>query len=172
MLLVYRQLRRLAAGQLRRERPDHTLQPTALVHEMYERVVEQTSVDWQNRAQFFAVAAQAMRRILVDHARERRARKRGGTWVKVQLDDGGGSRAPDVDVDVLIVDEALEELKRLDPRQEQILSLRCFAGMSVDETARALEVSCTTVKREWRMGRAWLHRRLERHRDQEARAEP
>jgi RNA polymerase sigma-70 factor (ECF subfamily) len=159
MVQVYDELRSVARRHLRGERAGHTLQPTSLVHEAYERLAGQET-PFQNRAHFFAVAAQAMRRVLVDRARERLADKRGGTWVKVSLDHAEERVEGDLLADVLHIDRALGELKALDPRQEQILTLRCFAGLSVEETAAMLDVSPTTVKREWRLGRAWLTRYL------------
>ncbi|HEX5708312.1 MAG TPA: sigma-70 family RNA polymerase sigma factor [Pyrinomonadaceae bacterium] len=153
--LIYGELRRLAASYLRRERPGHTLQPTALVHEAYMRMVDQTQVQWQNRAHFFGVAAQMMRRILVDHARGQSAEKRGGEFQKLSLDeniDVSGERASDL----VALDEALERLAKLDPQKSKIVELRFFGGLSVEETAEVLGVSAPTVKRQWRMAKAWL----------------
>ena len=155
--LVYSELRRRAANYLRRERPNHTLQATALVNEAYLRLVDQQHVRWQNRAHFFAIAAQAMRRILVDHARGRRRAKRDG--VLVPLDDA----EPLVDgrqVDLLALDEALETLAARDKQQSRIVELRYFGGLSIEETAEVLRVSTATVKRDWAMARAWLHQQL------------
>jgi RNA polymerase sigma factor (TIGR02999 family) len=157
--LVYMELRRRARGYLRRERPDHTLQPTALVHEAYLKLAGQDRAGWKNRAQFFGVAAQMMRRILVDHARERQSAKRPGSALRVALDDQVGA-ADQRDCDLLQLDEALSELAALDPRQGQIVEFRYFAGMSESEVADALSVSRSTVTREWQMARAWLYRRL------------
>ena len=157
--IVYEELHRRAASYLRRERPDHTLQTTALIHEAYVRLVDQKEVRWQNRAHFFGVAAQMMRRILVDHARERRSAKRPGSAVRVALDDQMGA-AEQRDCDVLQLDEALTVLAALDPRQGQIVEFRYFAGMSESEVADVLSVSRSTVTREWQMARAWLYRRL------------
>jgi RNA polymerase sigma factor (TIGR02999 family) len=157
--LVYMELRRRARSYLRRERPDHTLQPTALVHEAYLKLAGQDRAAWKNRAQFFGVAAQMMRRILVDHARERQSAKRPGSAVRVALDDQMGA-AEQRDCDVLQLDEALTELAALDPRQGQIVEFRYFAGMSESEVADVLSVSRSTVTREWQMARAWLYRRL------------
>jgi RNA polymerase sigma factor (TIGR02999 family) len=157
--LVYRQLRRQAAAYLRRERHDHTLQPTALVHEAYLRLAGQDRVAWQNRAHFFGIAANIMRRILVDHARERQAAKRPGAGLRVALDDRVGATLP-VDCEVLLLDQALHELMRVDARQAQIVELRYFGGMSEQEVGQVLSVSRATVTREWQTARAWLFRRM------------
>lgn len=157
--LVEGELHRLAAGYMRRERPDHTLQATALVNEAYLKLVEQRETNWQNRSQFFAIAASLMRRILVDHARKGGAGKRGAGQRPLPLDEAlvlGGER----DEALLALDEALERLQRLDPRQVRILELRFFGGLSVDETAEALDVSPRTVDREWKLAQAWLRREL------------
>ena len=159
MPLVYDELRRLADHYLRQERPDHTLQPTALVHEAYLKLVDQTRVDWQNRAHFFGVAAQIMRRILVDHARRHRASKRGGFQQKMTLDeavDYSQSR----ELNLVALDDALNTLSHLDPRQSQIVELRFFGGLSIEETAEALNVSPATVKVDWSMAKAWLRREI------------
>jgi RNA polymerase sigma factor (TIGR02999 family) len=158
--IVYGELRRQAARLLRRERRDHTLQPTALVHETYLRLVEQRAADWRSRAQFFAVAAQAMRRILVDHARRHGARKRGGSWDRITLDETRRAWPGEPDVDVLALEEALSELASIDADKVRLVELRFFAGLSLDETAAVLGVSESTVTREWRLARAWLFRRL------------
>jgi RNA polymerase sigma factor (TIGR02999 family) len=158
--LVYLELRRCAARCLRRERPDHTLQPTALVHETYLRLARQDRIAWRNRAQFFGVAAQMMRRILVDHARERHAAKRPGAALRVALSDRIAARDPDCEI--LLLDEALQELSLLDPRQGQIVEMRYFAGMSEREVAEVLSISRSTVTREWQTARAWLYRRMTR----------
>jgi len=155
MPLVYAELRRMAGRQLRRERPDHTLQPTALVHEAYLKLVDQRRVAWQNRAQFFGVAAQLMRRILVDHARARMAAKRGSAAPRVPLHEAGELAAAPA-FDVLAIHEALERLTVIDGEQARIVELRFFGGLSVDETAEVLGRSPRTVKREWRLARAWL----------------
>jgi RNA polymerase sigma factor (TIGR02999 family) len=161
--LVYRELRRRAAAYLRSERPDHTLQPTALVHEAYLKLAGQDRVTWQNRAHFFGVAAQMMRRILVDHAREHRSAKRPGSGVRVAFEDQlGATQFPDCEV--LLLDAALRELARRDPRQGQIVEYRYFAGMSEREVAELLSISRATVTREWQTARAWLYRRLTRMR--------
>jgi RNA polymerase sigma factor (TIGR02999 family) len=157
--LVYRDLKRRAARYLRHERRDHTLQPTALVHEAYLRLVGQDRVAWQNRAHFFGIAARMMRRILIDHAREQQAAKRPGAGVRVELDDRIGADRP-IDCEVLLLDQALEELTRLDGRQAQIVELRYFGGMSEQEVAAVLSISRATVTREWQTARAWLYRRM------------
>ncbi len=157
--LVYRELKRRAAGYLRYERRDHTLQPTALVHEAYVRLIGQERVAWQNRAHFFGIAAQMMRRILVDHARQHQAAKRPGVALRVALDDRVGATMP-VECEVLLLDQALDELTRMDARQAQIVELRYFGGMSEQEVARVLSLSRATVTREWQTARAWLYRRM------------
>jgi RNA polymerase sigma factor (TIGR02999 family) len=152
---IHDELRKLAASYLRRERSDHTLQPTALVNEAFLKLVDQRSAKWQNRAHFFGIAAQAMRRILVDHARAHAASKRGGALRKVPLDDAilvGGA----VDVDVLALDDALTRLAALDPQQSRIVELRFFGGLTMEETAEVMHISPATVGREWRMAKAWL----------------
>jgi RNA polymerase sigma factor (TIGR02999 family) len=159
MPVVYAELRRMAARHLRRERPDHTLQPTALVHEAYLKLIDQRSVQWQNRAQFFGVAAQLMRRILVDHARARGATKRGSAMPKVTLDEAGELPAATA-FDVLGVDQALNRLAAIDAEQARIVELRFFGGLSVEETAQVVHRSPRTIKREWRLARAWLHGEL------------
>jgi RNA polymerase sigma factor (TIGR02999 family) len=156
---VYDELRQLARQYLQRERPDHTLQATGLVHEAYLRLVDQSTTTWQNRAHFFGVAAQVMRRILVDYARARRAKKRGGGWEKLAFDE---ALAPSMErnVDLIALDDALKDLLALDPRQSQIVELRFFGGLSNEEIGEVLDVSPTTVKREWRMAKAWLRREI------------
>lgn len=157
--MVYDELHRLAQSVLRAERPDHTLQPTALVNEAYLRLNAQRSVNWINRAQFFGVAAQMMRRILVTHAESRNAAKRFGMATRVTLDDSlswSGGR----DLDLVALDEALKTLAAIDPRQAQVVEQRFFAGLSIEETAEVLEISPATVKREWTMAKAWLRRAL------------
>ncbi|HEY0808636.1 MAG TPA: sigma-70 family RNA polymerase sigma factor [Longimicrobiales bacterium] len=157
--LVYEQCRHMAARQLRGEREDHTLNPTALVHELYFKLVDQRSATWQNRAQFFAMAAQMMRRILVDYARARNTRKRGGSAIFVTLtpnaepEDTGAA-------DVLAIDEALQRLAAIDAEQVRIIELRFFAGLTVEETAHVIGRSPRTVKREWQLAKAWLYREL------------
>ena len=159
MAVVYQDLRRRAAGFLRRERGGHTLQPTALVHEAYLRLAEQDRVVWQNRAHFLAVAASMMRRVLVDHARRQKAHKRGGSGTRVTLDESFSPVAPR-SLDFLALDEALAELAALDEQQARIIELRAFGGLSVEETAEVLKISSATVKRHWSFSLAWLHRRL------------
>lgn len=157
--IVYGELRRQAARYLRKERPGNTLQPTALVHEAYLRLINQRDVEWQNRAHFFGLAAQLMRRILVDHARERLAAKRGGADIRLTLDEWVAA-ADAGDVDLLALDEALTRLAALDGRQGRVVELRFFSGLNVEETARVLGVSPATVKLDWSMAKAWLRREL------------
>lgn len=160
MPLVYAELRRLARNYLRRERADHTLQPTALVNEAYLRLVDQKNARWQNRAQFFGVAAQLMRRILVDHARLHQAEKRGGAG-QHRLSLGNVDRVMDTpEVDLLALHESLNELAKLDPQQSQIVELKFFGGLSIEETAEVLGIGHATVERDWKMARAWLRSRL------------
>jgi RNA polymerase sigma factor (TIGR02999 family) len=160
--LVYRELRQQAARYLRRERRDHTLQPTALVHEAYLRLVGQDRVSWQNRAHFFGLAAQMMRRILVDHARKHQAAKRPGAALKVTWDDRDWVAVQPRDCELLQLDQALCELAAFDSRQAQIVELRYFGGLSEQEVAEMLGVSRSTVTREWNVARAWLFRRMTR----------
>jgi RNA polymerase sigma factor (TIGR02999 family) len=156
---VYDELRRLAAAQLQHERPGHTLQPTALAHEAFLRLVNQRDVSWKNRAHFLGLAAQAMRRILADHARRRRAEKRGGDAVRVTMEESDLPGAPpDLMADDL--DAALEDLARLEPRHARIVELRFFGGLTIEETAEVVGVSPATVKRDWLLARAWLYREL------------
>jgi len=157
--LVYEELRRIAARQLRHERDGHTLQPTALVHEAYLRLVEQRSVRWQDRAHFLGVAAKVMRRILVDHARRQAARKRGDGAQHMPLEAILDAPAPG-QVALLALDHALGRLEQLDPGLAQIVELRAFGGMTIDEAAHVLNVSPSTVKRDWRTARAWLTQEL------------
>jgi RNA polymerase sigma-70 factor (ECF subfamily) len=159
MPLVYQELRRRAAAYLRRERPDHTLQPTALVHETYLRLVGQNQAGWQNRAEFFGIAAQMMRRILVDHARGQRRGKRFGAAVRVTLDEEIAGTGPP-DCDLLLLNQALDELTALDLRQGRIVELRYFGGLSESEVAEVLAVSRSTVTREWQIAKGWLYRRV------------
>lgn len=157
MAVVYDELRRLAASYLGRQRDNHTLQPTALVHEAFLKLIDQTN-GFSNRAHFFAVAAKAMRHVLVDHARAKNADKRGGDWKRITLDQGlmpAGST-----VDIVALDDALEHLGALDARQAQVVEMRFFGGLSVEEAAKVLGVSKSTVEADWRMARAWLSRRL------------
>lgn len=160
--LIYDELRQMAARYLGRERRGHTLQATALVHEAYFRLVDQRAVQWRDRSHFFAIAAQAMRRILVDHARARQASKRGAGFARVTIDDGAvlGDDSALPPEELLAIDEALTELAALDPQQGRIVELRFFGGFTVEETAEVLGISPATVKREWATARAWLHRRL------------
>jgi RNA polymerase sigma factor (TIGR02999 family) len=160
MPLIYDELRRIAGAQMRRERPGHTLQSTAVVHEAYLRLMGEQDLDWQNRAHFFAIAAKTMRRVLLDYARQRHAGKRGGE----------AARKVDLDADLLIADERLDDvvavdellgrLQEMDPQQARIVELRFFAGLNVEETAEVMGISETTVKREWRSAKAWIHGNL------------
>ena len=159
MPLVYDELRRRAAACLRRERPAHTLQPTALVHEAYLRLVDQKHAVWKNRAQFFAVAAEIMRRILVDSARARRAAKRSGRWSRVTLDPALAEARASA-VDVLDLDRALTDLAAFDARKSRIAALRFFGGLTVEETGEVLQLSPKTVERDWQAARAWLFKTL------------
>ncbi len=157
--LVYGELRRIADRYLRRERADHTLQPTALVHEAYLRLVDQREVEWQNRAHFFGVAAQMMRRILVDHARAQQTTKRGGGGIKVSLDDV--LEISDEQLEGMIaLDDALQALEKIDPQKSRIVELRFFGGLSIEETAEALGVGTATVIRQWRMAKAFLYKEV------------
>ena len=157
--LVYAELRRVAARQLRSERPDHTLQPTALVHEAYIRLVDQRQVDWRNRAHFFGVAAQVMRRILVDHARRHGANKRGQGVRCVSMDEAQDVAAPN-EIPVLALDHALDRLAKVDGELTRIVELRAFGGLTIEEAAHVLGVSPSTAKRDWRTAKAWLNREL------------
>ena len=159
MPLVYAELRRLAGRYMRGERPGHTLQATALVHEVYLRLVGHEDVDWQNRAHFFGVAANLMRRILVDHARAKQAKKRGGGDQKVSMEEVALVQ-PEASPQILALDEALERLARRDPRQARIVELRYFAGLTDQEAAEVLGISVRTVKRDWNVARAWLYQQL------------
>ena len=157
--IIYQHLRRRAAAYLRDERRNHTLQPTALVNEAYLRLVDQHDVLWQNRAQFFGLASQMMRRILVDHARRRNMHKRSGQWLRVSLDDHARP-ATAADFDVLALDELLIRLAAFDARKSRIVEMRYFGGLSLEETAGVLDIAPRTVEREWRAARAWLHSQL------------
>jgi RNA polymerase sigma factor (TIGR02999 family) len=159
MPLVYDELHRLASRHLRHERPGHTLQTTALVHEAYLKLVDQKNMTWQNRVQFFAASAQVMRHILVDHARSRRALKRGGENLRLSLDEAKMS-SEEKDANLLSLNEALNNLSVIDSQQSRVVELRIFGGLTVEETAEALEISTRTVKREWSMAKAWLHRQI------------
>jgi RNA polymerase sigma-70 factor (ECF subfamily) len=156
--LVYRELRQLAAGYLRKERQGHTLQPTALVHEAYLRLVDQTNPTWQNRSHFFGVAARLMRQILVDHARRKQAGKRGG--IKVPLDEAV-SFQQERSQDLVALDTGLSALEKIDPRKCKAVELRYFGGLSMEEIAQTLEVSAVTVRRDLRMAEAWLHQEMQ-----------
>ena len=157
--IVYAELRRQAARFLRKERVGHTLQTTALIHEAYIRLIDQRRVKWQNRSHFFGIAAQLMRRILVDHARSKHREKRGGSDVRVSLADAT-LVAKNKDLDVVALDAALDKLAMLDQQQARIVELRFFSGLTVEETAEVLSISPATVKRDWSMAKAWLHREL------------
>lgn len=159
--IVYNELRRLAAAHLRRERADHTLQATAVVHEAYLKLVDQRNVQWQNRAHFFGIAAQMIRRLLVDHARTVKAAKRGGGAAALELDKALGV-AEKRDLEIEALDDALLTLADVDPQQARIVELRFFTGLSIEETAEALGISASTVKREWVVAKAWLFRQLSR----------
>lgn len=158
--LIYTELRKLAGGYLRRERGNHTLQPTALVHEAYMKLIDQTQVKWQNRAHFFGIAAQVMRRILLDYARQHKAEKRGGVDENVALEEGSIIVQGEKSAELLALDEALENLAKIDEMKAKIVELRYFGGLSVEETAEVLGVSAITVKRHWRMAKAWLYGQL------------
>ena len=157
--LVYEELRRIATRQLRGERVNHTLQPTALVHEVYLRLIDQRQVDWQDRAHFLGVAAQTMRRVLVDHARRHGARKRGDGVQCVSIDDAK-ELAASPDVPLLALDHALDRLEAVDPDLAKIVELRAFGGLTIEEAAHVLKVSPSTAKRDWRTAKAWLNREL------------
>jgi len=159
MPLVYDELRRVAQNYLSHERPDHTLQATALVHEAYLKLVNQTSVDWRDRAHFFGLASQMMRHILVDHARRHQAAKRGGLAQRLTLVEAV-SFPEKKEFDLVALDEALTRLAQLDPLQSRIVEMRFFGGLTIEETATALGVSVATVNREWRLAKAWLLREL------------
>jgi len=157
--VVYDELHRQAARYLRREHPGHTLQTTALIHEAYLRLIKQQNIEWQNRAHFYAIAARLMRQILVDHARRRQATKRGGSDIKVPLEEAivlSSGR----NVDLVALDEALTRLAAIDPQQSRIVELRYFSGLSVEETAEVLGVSSRTVKRDWNVAKAWLRQQI------------
>ncbi len=159
--LVYAELRRVARHYLQRERSDHTLSSTALVHEAYLRLVKQTDVSWQNRAHFFGIASQMMRRILVDHARRHAYAKRGGGTITLALDDALAV-AEKREIDLVALDDALAGLAKLDQRQSRLVELRFFGGLSIEETSEVLGVSAPTVKRDWASARAWLFREMNR----------
>ena len=161
--LVYDELHKLASRYLRRERRDHTLQTTAVVHEAYLKLVNQRDANFENRLHFFAVAAQIMRRILVDYARRHHASKRGGDLYKLSLDEALVT-SEEKGADLLALDEALERLAAIDQRQSRVVELRVFAGLTLEETAQALNISPSTVRREWSMAKAWLHRQIKNQR--------
>ena len=162
--LVYDELRHLARGYLRRERSGHTLQPTALVHEAYLRLVDSTQVNWQSRMHFYGVAARLMRRVLVDHARAHAAAKRGGQMEKISLDEAG-DLLRDEGVAILALDEALEGLAELYPRPGQVVELRFFGGLNTREIGELLQISASTVERDWQFARLWLKREMNAHRN-------
>ena len=159
MQIVYQEMRKLAASYLQKQRSDHTLQPTALVHEAYLKLIDASQVNWQDRAHFFAVAAQTMRNILVDHARAVAADKRGGGAQKIALDEAVGLHE-NQEVGLIDLDQALRMLARQDETQSRIIELRFFGGLTIEETAEVLKISPATVKREWAMARAWLFRQI------------
>jgi RNA polymerase sigma factor (TIGR02999 family) len=156
---VYDELRIMAGHFMRRERKDHTLQPTALVHEAYLKLVDQSRCEWENRAHFFGVAARAMRQILVDHARRHRARKRGGTWQRITLDENL-QQAAEISIEILALDEALEKLAREDERAARVAELRIFTGMIAKDVAFLLGISKRTADADWKLARMWLTREL------------
>lgn len=159
--LLYQELRRLARFQLRKERSDHTLQSAALVHEAYLRLIGASPGEWQGRAHFLAIAAQLMREILVDYARRRAADKRGGGACMLSLDEAAITPRQ-ADVDLVALDDALQELSRLDPRQSRVVELRFFAGLTLQEISEVLDIAPATVQRDWTAARAWLHRQISR----------
>lgn len=161
MPLVYSELRRLASNYLRRERAEHTLQPTALVNEAYLKLVHQKNAKWQNRAHFFGISAQLMRRILVDHARQHQAVKRGGSAQKRISITSVEKFAKQPEVDLLALNEALDELANMDPQQSRIVEMKFFGGLSIEEIAEVLSIGHATVERDWKMARAWLRRQLQ-----------
>jgi RNA polymerase sigma factor (TIGR02999 family) len=160
MPLVYSELRRLASNYLRRERAEHTLQPTALVNEAYLKLIDQRNAKWQNRAHFFGISAQLMRRILVDHARQHQAGKRGGSDQQRVSITTVEKLAKEPEVDLLALNEALDELAHMDPQQERIVELKFFGGLQIDEIAEVLGIGHATVERDWKLARAWLRRQL------------
>lgn len=160
--LVYDELHKRARQYLRRERPDHTLQTTALINEAYLKLIDQRAVNWQDRSHFFAIAAQMMRRILVDHARTKHRDKRGGKDVKISLEEIGFVVSNEINVDLIALDDALKRLEAIDEQQTRVVELRYFSGLSLEETAEALHISRATAARDWAMAKAWLHRELTR----------
>lgn len=167
MPLVYEELRRMANYYLRNERRDHTLQTSALVNEAYLRLVDHENIAWQNRAHFFGVAAQAMRRVLVDHARSRNYQKRGGEAQQVSLDEAANV-AEEKATELIALDDALQELAKIDSRKSRVVELRYFGGLSVEETAEALGISTITVMRDWNTAKAWLLREMTRNKHDDA----
>jgi RNA polymerase sigma factor (TIGR02999 family) len=157
--LVYDELRRIAVRYMNREKVEHTLQPTALVHEAYMRLVDQKQVDWKNRAQFFGVAAEMMRRILVNHAIQKQTAKRGGDALRVSLNDANELQAPS-DTNLVALDDALKRLSEIDSRKSRIVELKFFGGLTTEEIAEVLQVSVATIEREWSLARAWLFREV------------
>lgn len=157
--LVYAELRRIAANRLRHESPGHTLQPTALVHEAYLRLIEQNRTNWKNRAQFFGIAAEMMRRILINHALAKKAEKRGGGAVQVSL-SAADAATPQLDFDIFVLDEALKKLATFDERKSRIIELKFFAGLTIEEIGEVLNIAHATVEREWTTARAWLYREI------------
>ena len=162
MPLVYDELHRQAARFLRRERADHTLQTTALIHEAYLKLVDVREMNWESRTHFFAIAANIMRRILVDYARAKNAEKRGGDYLKIPLEEAASVAGKEKGIDLMALDEALTKLEKIDRRQARIVELRYFGDLTLEETAKALDISRTTVADDWAMARAWLHRELTR----------
>lgn len=160
--LVYKELRRIAHSQLRKERPDHTLQSAALVHEAYFRLIGMNPPQWESRTHFFSIAAQLMREILVDYARRHRAAKRGAGARALRIEEAAGL-CSQKDIDVLALDDALKALTKIDPRQSKVVELRFFAGLSIEEVSQALEIAPATVQRDWTAARAWLHREISRN---------
>ncbi len=160
--IIYKELRRLASSQLAGERSNHTLQPTALVHEAYMRLIDQHSVDWQNRVHFFSIAAETMRRILVNHAIQRNAQKRGSGVTCIELDEAISyhDKHEERELDLVVLDDVLKKLEEFDPTQAKIVELRFFGGLTVEETAEVMKISESTVKREWRMAKSWLKTKL------------
>lgn len=157
--LVYDELRRLASVRMREERANHTLQPTALVHEIYMRLIDQHSVDWTNRAHFFGLASEMMRRVLVNHAAAKKAEKRGGDLVHLELDEAV-SLAGENEIDFIELDEALSELEKFAPRQSKVVEMRFFGGLTNEEVAQVLKLDERTIKRDWRAAKAWLFERM------------
>jgi len=158
--LVYDELRRIASRHLRRESQTRTLQTTALVHEAYLKLIDQTRANWQNRAQFFGVSANIMRRILIDNARKRLRGKRGGSAIKISIDDGNIDVSDERASELIALDEALEKLAKEDPEKAKIVELKYFGGLSIEETAEVMEIGTATVIRHWRIAKAWLYKEI------------